>query len=103
ARQNPPAPLPAESALLPPTAPDHESAEQQFTALWRAELIDRTWEALRDDDGRQPYYAVLRWRVDHPDRTADDAARELGAGLGRPLTAAHYRQLLHRARERFAA
>src|SRR5207237_4368646 len=69
ARQNPPAPLPAESALLPPTAPDHESAEQQFTALWRGGLVGRAWEALRDGGCRQPYYSELRWWVDPPGRT----------------------------------
>jgi hypothetical protein len=44
----------------------------------------------------------LRWRVDHPGQTADEAAQELGPRFGQPLTAAYYRQLLHRARRRFA-
>jgi RNA polymerase sigma-70 factor (ECF subfamily) len=101
-RHHPPRPLPGDSAFAPAAPPDTQAADKHFNDLWRAELIDRAWEALRDDPGRQPYYEVLRGRVDHPGRTAEEAARAIGKALHRPLTAAHYRQLLHRARARFA-
>jgi DNA-directed RNA polymerase specialized sigma24 family protein len=102
ARQHPPAPLPDDSSVMPATPPDQEATEREFVRLWRAELIDRTWEALHADGDRQPHYDVLRWRVDHPGQTADEAAAELGPRQGMPLTAVYYRQLLHRARRRFA-
>lgn len=87
---------------LPAAEPAAATDERMFLNLWRAELLDRTWEALRDCGDRQPHYEVLRWRVDHPIQTADVAARQLGIQMGRGLTASNYRQLLHRARERFA-
>src|SRR5437667_167879 len=49
----------------------------------------------------QPYYAVLRCRSDHPELRSPQMAERLSSQLGKPLTAAATRQLLHRARERF--
>jgi RNA polymerase sigma-70 factor (ECF subfamily) len=81
-----------------------QDAERAFLDSWRAELLSRTWHALaadRDKPG-QPLYAVLRLRVEHPDLTSAQMADQLTCDLGRPFTAAGVRQLLHRARERFA-
>ena len=50
----------------------------------------------------QPYYQVLRFRVEHPELTSQQRAEQLSEQLGKSMTAAGERQLLHRARERFS-
>jgi RNA polymerase sigma factor (sigma-70 family) len=86
-------------------APDEGAAsEQAFRDSWRQELLSRAWKALEQLQGEtgQPFYEVLRLRVDQPDLSSAQLAEHLSGTLGKPLTAAGVRQLLHRARERFA-
>jgi len=99
-----PRPLPAEGEVADPPAPPDDSSDQDFRDSWRQELLARTWKALEaaQQESKQPYYDVLRFRVEHPDMPSQKAAEVLGERLGRPLTAANVRQLLHRAREQFA-
>jgi RNA polymerase sigma-70 factor (ECF subfamily) len=89
----------------PVPAPDEgAAAEQAFRDSWRQELLSRAWKGLEQaqQETGQPYHAVLRCRVDHPDMPSAQMAELLGASLGKELSAAGVRQLLHRARERFA-
>jgi RNA polymerase sigma-70 factor (ECF subfamily) len=88
----------------PPAAPEDRAAEQAFLDNWRQELLARAWKALAQvqQESGQPYYDVLRLRVEAPELPSADLAARLGARLGRPFTAAGVRQTLHRARERFA-
>jgi DNA-directed RNA polymerase specialized sigma24 family protein len=94
-------PLPADAAA---PEPDLAEADRQFLERWRAELLDRTWEALAAEQAPtgQLLYPVLLFRARHPDLPSAQMAEQLGAELGKPLTAAGVRQTLHRARERFA-
>jgi RNA polymerase sigma factor (sigma-70 family) len=97
-------PLPL-SADTPVPAPDDTSAQEAaFRESWRQELLSRAWKALQQlqRDTGQPFHDVLLFRVEHPDLPSPQMAEQLGARLGRHLTAANVRQLLHRARERFA-
>jgi RNA polymerase sigma-70 factor (ECF subfamily) len=85
--------------------PDEVAArEQAFRDSWRLELLDRAWQDLKrhQSDTGQPYYDVLRMRVDHPQMPSAQMAEQLARQCGRPYSAANVRQLLHRARERFA-
>ena len=97
-------PLPVETRdrPLPPSA----VAEQElaWTRSWREELLAKAWQALAEveQSSGTPYHAVLRFRVDHPEMHSPDLAAQLGAQLGKPLTAASVRVLIHRAREMFA-
>ena len=95
-----PGPLPAEAAQLPEV-----EADRAFVESWRDELLARAWAALAkiECESAQPFYAVLRFRADHPEMRSPRLAEELTARLGRPFTAAGVRQTLHRAREKFAA
>jgi RNA polymerase sigma-70 factor (ECF subfamily) len=88
-------------AVEPPTLVD---ADREFLAKWREELLARAWTALEDLEQRtgQPCYQVLRYRADHPGNDSGAMAEALSAVLGRKLTAAGVRQILHRSRERFA-
>jgi RNA polymerase sigma-70 factor (ECF subfamily) len=95
-------PLDQNEPAVEPAEP--EGSDQDFLDSWRQELLARAWKALArvQQESGQPYYDVLRFRVEHPDLPSPQIAQQLGARLGRPLSAAAVRQLLHRARERFA-
>jgi hypothetical protein len=71
---------------------------------WRDELLARTWRALAEADEKNghSFYAVLRFRADHPGLRSHEIADQLGRELGKPLTAANVRKTLERARDRFA-
>jgi RNA polymerase sigma-70 factor (ECF subfamily) len=49
-----------------------------------------------------PFHAVLQHKVQHPDEPSAQAAQVLSAQLNKPFSAAGVRQILHRAREKFA-
>jgi RNA polymerase sigma-70 factor (ECF subfamily) len=100
-------PLPLRSDFFEPAVTDPEPVDccdQEFLRSWRDELLARAWAALErvQEKTGQPYHVVLRFRAEHPNTTSPEMAERLTATLGRPLTSAGVRQLLHRARERFA-
>jgi RNA polymerase sigma factor (sigma-70 family) len=97
-------PLPLGSETPVPAAEGDPAEERAFRESWRQELLARAWKALErlQGDTGQPFHDVLLFRVEHPDMPSARMAEQLGARLGRPLSAANVRQLLHRARERFA-
>jgi RNA polymerase sigma factor (sigma-70 family) len=81
-------------------APAGEAAAS-FDRHWRAELLARAWAALAD--ANREYHAALRLKAENPKMRSEQIAEQLGPQLGRTLSAATARQLVHRARERFAA
>jgi RNA polymerase sigma factor (sigma-70 family) len=88
----------------PAVAPSSSADDEAFLASWRDALLSRSWAALDEleKDSDQPYYTVLRYRADHPETASQEMATALSQVRGKPLTAAGVRQILHRARERFA-
>jgi hypothetical protein len=60
----------------------------------------RTWAALAD--AHRQGYEILRFRAEHPELSSDVMAEQLTARLGRTLTPAAVRQIVHRARKQFA-
>jgi RNA polymerase sigma-70 factor (ECF subfamily) len=102
-RQQWPEPLPGDGAELAAKPPDPD-ADRSFVESWCDELLARTWAALarREAESDQPFYAVLRFRADHPEMRSPQLAEQLSVQLGRPFTAVAIRQVLHRAREKFA-
>jgi len=78
--------------------------DRGFIEKWKEELLARTWEALKksEEETRQPYYTVLGYKTDQPELRSAQLAEELSARLNKPMTAEGARQLLHRARRRFA-
>jgi hypothetical protein len=97
-------PVRLESDEVVPAPDESAAAEQAFRDSWRQELLARTWKALEgvQQQSGQPYHDVLRFRVDHPDMPSPQMAEQLTERMNHPFTAAGVRQLLHRARERFA-
>src|SRR5262245_29103947 len=84
--------------------PNDEAAERDFRESWRQELLSRAWKALEavQQQSGQPCYDVLRLRADAPDLSSTELAELLSSRLGRTISSANLRQLLHRGRERFA-
>jgi RNA polymerase sigma-70 factor (ECF subfamily) len=48
------------------------------------------------------YHAVLRYKAEHPKARSAELCGHLRAGWGKTLTTEGVRQLIHRAREKFA-
>jgi RNA polymerase sigma-70 factor (ECF subfamily) len=91
----------AEPAVNPPTLAD---LDRDLRTNWRDDLLARTWAALGDVEREkgQPFHTVLRFRAEHPDMPSPEMANRLSVTLGKPINAAAVRQMLHRAREKFA-
>ncbi len=83
-------------------APD--AGDDDFTDVWRKELLNRTWAELKQFSaaGGRLLYEALRLRADDPGRTSAAIAAELSRRHGRAFTADGARQLVHRARAKFA-
>lgn len=90
-----------------PAAPSNtieEELDRSFIVRWREELFARTWESLAEAERQtgQPCWTVLRWKSERPALSAAELAGLLASETGKPVTEAGLRQILHRARERFA-
>jgi RNA polymerase sigma-70 factor (ECF subfamily) len=87
-------------------APDlsHEQLDRAFLSGWREELLDRTWMSLRRTEQQtgQPYHTTLRYKAEHVGSGSADLGNYLRTSLGKSLTVEGVRQLLHRARGKFA-
>lgn len=103
-RRPPPAgTLPPDSRLVARTAsgPNEDAA---FQEVWRKDLLNRAWASLASDSAErgQRLYEVLRLKADDPARNSAAVAALLTERHGRPVSADAARQLLHRARTKFA-
>jgi RNA polymerase sigma-70 factor (ECF subfamily) len=74
--------------------------DEHFRQDWRDELLARTWEELALED--PTYFTVLHHRAVHPHLRSEQMIDELSTQLGKRLTAPGIRQILRRARKRFA-
>src|SRR5262249_40154477 len=98
-----PGPLPDDGVALV-AHPEAAEFDRQFLENWCDELLARAWAALAAIEAGtgQPFYAVLRFRAEHPEMRSPQMAVQLAAQLGRPFSSSGVRQTLHRAREKFA-
>jgi DNA-directed RNA polymerase specialized sigma24 family protein len=96
--------LPPDSRLLLRTPAPERDDDVAFREAWRKDLLNRTWAGLERDSAErgQLLYAALRLKADDPARTSLAVAGLLAEAHGRPFSADAARQLLHRAREKFA-
>ncbi len=71
---------------------------------WRSQLLDRTLNLLRDQEaaGGPPYHTLLCLKDEQPELGGQDLADALSARVGRTISAANVRQMIHRSRERYA-
>ncbi len=93
-------PLELRDDLHPAPAPSEADEERTFLAGWRAELLERTWQALAA--ANPTYHALLLLRVDNPEATSAWLAERLGEQLGKGVGAAWVRKTLQRAQRKYA-
>lgn len=96
--------VPLDSRVRAAAAADDPDPDELFRKEWAATLLDRGWTALRRhaEETGQLLYEALRLRADDPGRRSAAIAEALAAKAGRPVSAPAARQLLHRAREKYA-
>src|SRR5262249_61588003 len=84
--------------------PTRWSSTEASRRQWRRPLLDGAGGPLQKMESTTPppFYRVLRWRAEYPEGRAADLAQQLSTELGRDFTEAGIRQILKRAREKFA-
>jgi len=85
-----------------PPAPllDDPDSEAIFVAGWRAEMLDKTWDALAAE--HPTGHAALLLRVEQPELSSAAIAEKLAARFGRTITSDAVRKALQRAHAQFA-
>jgi RNA polymerase sigma factor (sigma-70 family) len=93
------------SPMVEPAVPDPALSrfDEEFVASWRNDLLDRSWHLLAELEKTTGlrYHTVLRFRVDHPDLSSEQAAEELSRMVGELLTPGAVRQAVMRSRRKF--
>jgi RNA polymerase sigma factor (sigma-70 family) len=82
-----------------------DEADPRWDAEWQASVLDHAWAALKEAERKtptSPAYTLLKLRADNPDATSDELAERLSAKTKSPVRADACRQMLRRARLRFA-
>jgi len=80
-----------------------DDLDLKFRDCFRDELLARTWTRLKELETQtgQLFHTVLKLRANHPELRSNELAIKLGESLHQSITAAGFRQLLHRSRGRF--
>lgn len=82
-----------------------DESDPRWDAEWQANVLDHAWAALKDAERKtptSPAYTLLKLRAENPDATSDELAEKLSAKTKSPVRADACRQMLRRARLRFA-
>jgi serine/threonine-protein kinase len=79
-------------------------SDRQFLNAWRADLLNKAWEALELEEQRsgRPLHTVMHFRSAHPDMRSVQIAEDLSNQWGKAVTADQVRKWLHAAREKFS-
>jgi RNA polymerase sigma-70 factor (ECF subfamily) len=104
-RQKPDSPGGADPAQLPDPHDEESPAEQEWLTEWRRCVIDRTLQALDQDQEQSSgnyYYTAVRLSLDHPEESSAQLAARASSSIGRPVLPSAFRKQLSRARRRFA-
>ncbi len=92
-------------ADLDALAGDDDRRDPIWEAEFQSGVLDHVWAALREFERNtptNPAYTLLKLRTEFPEASSEDLAAKLGAKLGRAVRADSGRQMLRRARLRFA-
>ena len=91
--------------FAPPAAEANSTQrDEEFAQVWRDEMLKKAWDALHEleTEHGKPWYSVLQLRVENPKLRSLDLARAMSEQLGKPISSANVRVMLHRAREKFS-
>jgi RNA polymerase sigma factor (sigma-70 family) len=104
-RRPPPAEMLPSESQLPFDDSNPTPGTDDFGEIWKNELMRTAWATMRADSETYGnlYYEALKLKADDPERRAEDVAAILSERSGTPIAAPTVRQLLHRARDKFAA
>jgi RNA polymerase sigma-70 factor (ECF subfamily) len=83
-----------------PAAPAPQDSEPDFAASWRTEILERTWQSLKENN--PSYHAVLVARIDNPEWTSPQLAVHVGGVLQKEVTPEWVRKNIQRAQRKFA-
>lgn len=85
---------------------DHseEDQESNWTAAWQRSVLEHTWARMLAEDNGQPgpAYQLLKLRAEFPEASSEELAERLGKQLDSEIRPDNCRQMLRRARSRFA-
>ena len=81
------------------------SIDAEWTQQWRKAVLDQTWNRMLAEEGGKPgaAYHALKLKTELPDISSEILAERLSAKTGTTIRADNSRQILKRARVRFAA
>jgi RNA polymerase sigma-70 factor (ECF subfamily) len=84
--------------------PSLSASDAAFLESWRENLLARSWKSLEEIEQStgQPVSTTLRLRVENARMRSPEMAEELSRRLGKAINANAARQMLYRAREKFA-
>lgn len=91
--------------LIDPVAPsDDDARNDQFAEVWRDEMLKKAWDGLYklQKTSDKHWYTVLQLRVNNPEMRSAQLASALSDEIGKPISSANVRVLLHRSREKFS-
>ncbi|MEZ6127958.1 MAG: sigma factor [Planctomycetaceae bacterium] len=99
-RSKAPGPLPENLSSAQNSTADLSGDGGDFERHWRQELLDQTWAAMKRD--RPVHYRLLRLRLNAPDLTSAELAKQYTEKHSAPMTSANVRKTLERAHRHFA-
>lgn len=82
-----------------------DAVDAEWDAAWRQSVLDHAWAALKEHERQNEgslLFTSLRLRTDFPEAGSEELAAKLAARVGKPVRADAFRQMLSRARARFA-
>jgi len=82
-----------------------EDADPQWDSAFQSNVLEHAWAALKDFEKRtptNPAHTILKLRTEFPEATSEELAAKLSAKTGIAVRADAGRQMLRRARLRFA-
>lgn len=84
---------------------EDSARDAEWTQQWRKAVLDHTWNRLLTEEGGKPGPAwhVLKLKTDYPDASSENLADLMSRKTGTTIRADNCRQILKRARTRFAA
>lgn len=79
--------------------------DAEWTQQWRKAVLDHTWNRLLAEEGGKPgpAYHALKLKTEYPDASSEELAERMSKKTGTTVRADNCRQILKRARTRFAA
>ena len=83
---------------------EDSTEDAEWTSQWRKSVLDNTWNRLLAEEGGKPgvAYHALKLRTEFPDASSDELAERLSQKTGTAIRPDNGRQILKRARNRFA-